>query len=110
MKNKLLIKHQRKIFLLCFFAYAIAYMGRVNLSVALPMIEKTYQYSKENLGIIGAAFFWMYAIGQIINGNLGDKFKSRYFAFIGLLFSRIINLIFGFATTLFFLFVLWALN
>lgn len=101
---------QTRIFLLCWAAYAAAYFCRVNLSVALPEIGAQYGWSRAALGTIGSSFFWAYAAGQLINGYLGDRVSSRWFIGLGLTVSAIINLCFGFATSLSLMVVLWGLN
>jgi len=101
---------QKRIFILCWAAYTIAYLGRINLSIAIPLLEDSLTLDKTNLGIIGSAFFWVYALGQLINGRLGDKFASRDFVFFGLLISAILNLLFGFFTNLIVMTALWAFN
>ncbi len=101
---------QKKIFILCFIAYTLAYVGRVNLSIALPIMEQSGQFNVSLLGIIGTAFFWVYAVGQLINGRLGDKIRLDLFIFTGLFVSSICNILFGFTTITSLLIILWAIN
>lgn len=100
---------QRRIFLLCFGAYGIAYLGRMNLSVAMPFLQ-AQGFDKSSLGLVGSCFFWIYAFGQLINGRLGDRFPGRTFVFVGLLGSAVANLLFGLQSSLVFMLALWALN
>jgi len=97
-------------FLLCWFAYTLAYFGRVNISVAIPVMEKTLGWSNTQLGLIGSSFFWIYAIGQLINGSIGDHVSPRKFVFIGLFFSALLNLAFGSLTLLPIMIVIWGIN
>lgn len=101
---------QRRVFLLCWAAYAFAYFCRMNLAIALPAIGAELELSKAALGSIGSSFFWAYAIGQLINGYLGDRVSSRWFIGLGLSASALINLCFGFADTLSTMVLLWGLN
>lgn len=110
MKNRSMNYWQKRIFILCWVAYSLAYLGRINLSIAIPLMEDSLYFDKTGLGFIGSAFFWVYAFGQLINGRLGDKFTSRNFVFLGLLISAILNLLFGFFTSLLFMTILWAFN
>jgi ACS family D-galactonate transporter-like MFS transporter len=66
-----------KIFLLLLAVITVNYMDRGSLSVALPLITKEFQISKEATGIILSAFFWTYALMQIPGGWLADKLKPR---------------------------------
>jgi OPA family glycerol-3-phosphate transporter-like MFS transporter len=71
-----------------------AYFGRINLSIAIPLLEDRYLYSKTVLGFLAAGFFIFYAGGQFINGTLGDRFNPRYFVAAGLLGSGLANILF----------------
>ncbi len=82
------IRHwQKKMFWLMWITYAAFYLGRVNLSVALPGIMGEFGLTKTNMGVVLSALFMMYAIGQFINGQLGDKLNSRKIITIGLISS-----------------------
>jgi len=110
MKNRTMSYWQKRIFVLSWVAYTFSYLGKINLSVAIPLMEDSLSWDKTRLGLIGSIFFWIYAFGQLINGSLGDKFTSRKFVFIGLLSSAVLNILFGFTTSLFFMVVIWAFN
>ncbi|MCT4595917.1 MAG: MFS transporter [Anaeromicrobium sp.] len=99
-----------RIFILCWTTYALIYFGRLNLSIALPDLQKTFHWSKSTLGLIGTSFFWLYGIGQLINGYLGDKLSSRIFITIGILCSGLINICFSFSKNFYIMIILWALN
>ncbi len=107
---KSLQKWQRKVFILCWIAYSLGYFCRVNFSVALPVIQQTYKLSNTSIGLIGSSLFWAYAIGQLINGYIGDKVASRKYIFIGLASSALINIAFGFANSLPMMIILWGAN
>ncbi|HHV96722.1 MAG TPA: MFS transporter [Clostridiaceae bacterium] len=97
--------------MLCWTAYTFAYLGRINLSVALPMMDASLpSVDKSKLGIIGSLFFWTYAFGQLINGKLGDRFSGRSFIFTGLIISALMNLLFSFSDNLILMYVFWAIN
>lgn len=108
--EKKLSRWQIRVFLACFIAYTAAYICRVNISVAIPGIQDAFGFSSTGLGLVGTSFFWMYAIGQLINGIVGDKVSSRYFIFLGLLVSVLINILFGFSSILLIMIVLWGAN
>ncbi len=101
---------QRRVFLLCWAAYAFAYFCRMNLAIALPGIGAELGVNKAALGAIGSSFFWAYAIGQLINGYLGDRVSSRWFIGLGLSASALINLCFSFTGNLSTMVLLWGLN
>jgi OPA family glycerol-3-phosphate transporter-like MFS transporter len=101
---------QRRVLLLCWVAYALAYVARVNLSVAIPDLQTALQLDKAQVGLIGSLFFWVYGIGQLVNGTLGDRFSSRIFIAVGLGVAGLANLLFGLSSGLFLLLVFWSLN
>ena len=101
---------RKKIFITSWLAYALAYLCRANLSIVLPKMIKALNLNKVNAGLIGSFFFWAYAIGQLVNGYIGDKVDSRYFVFSGLLLAAIMNLLVGFTTNLVVIIILWTFN
>ena len=101
---------QRRIFLILWITYASFYLGRVNFSVALPGIMADFGWTRANVGAVGTALFWAYAIGQFINGQLGDKFGARLMVTIGITISALMNLLFGFSQALGVMIVIWAVN
>ncbi len=57
--------------------YFIAYIDRVNISVAGPFIRKEFGLSPTELGAIFSAFAFPYAAMQIFGGWCADKFGPR---------------------------------
>lgn len=98
------------ILLLCWLAYALAYFGRVNISVALPGLQGALSLNKSQVGLIGTVLFWVYGVGQLINGYIGDRVNSRVFIFIGLAVAGVANLVFGLADSFLVLALMWGLN
>jgi OPA family glycerol-3-phosphate transporter-like MFS transporter len=101
---------QRRIFAAAWLTYASFYLGRVNLSVALPAIQSEFGWGRAEAGLIGSAFFWVYACGQLVNGQLGDVLSGRIFVGIGILTSVCLNLAFGSSNRLTVMILIWAAN
>jgi len=102
---------QKKMFWLMWVTYASFYLLRVNISIAMPEIMKDFSLTKTNMGMVLSSLFLLYAIGQFINGQLGDKLNSRRIITLGLLSSAVLNIIFGFSGgTLGLMIVIWGLN
>lgn len=79
---------------LCSVSYLAVYFARNMLSAVTPeMIEKGFL--EEYIGKASSLYFIFYAIGQLINGAIGDKIKARYMISGGLLFAGITNLVFA---------------
>jgi sugar phosphate permease len=58
-------------------AYVITYMDRVNIAVAVPVIQRELGFSMITVGWIFASFRWGYALFQIPGGWLGDRIGGR---------------------------------
>ena len=101
---------QRQIIVMAWITYGAYYLGRVNISTAMPGMEISLGFTKSQVGLISTGFFWAYALGQLINGRLGDRLSPRWFVLIGVLASAGINLIFGLFSAWFVLIILWTLN
>jgi OPA family glycerol-3-phosphate transporter-like MFS transporter len=102
---------RRRIFWSIWITYAAFYLCRVNMSVAMPGIMKEFGISKTTMGLVLSAFFAVYAAGQFINGQLGDKYGGRRIISLGILTSAVINIIFGFTDGfLGSMILIWALN
>jgi ACS family D-galactonate transporter-like MFS transporter len=52
---------------------AINYIDRGNLSIAAPLLKKEMGLSDVNVGLLLSAFFWTYAVFQIVSGWLVDR-------------------------------------
>jgi sugar phosphate permease len=64
------------LFVLCLM-YFIAYIDRVNISVAGPTMRKELGLSAAELGLIFSAFAYPYAAMQIAGGWMSDRFGPR---------------------------------
>jgi MFS transporter, ACS family, glucarate transporter len=58
-------------------AYVITYMDRVNISSAMPVIQRDLGLSAVAVGWIFSSFRWGYALFQIPGGWFGDKVGPR---------------------------------
>lgn len=85
---------RKRVFISLWITYASFYLCRVNISIAIPGILEEYSLTKTAMGAILTALFFAYAVGQFINGQLGDKFGARKLITFGAIISAILNLIF----------------
>ena len=80
---------------LCSVAYFAVYIARNVLSAVTPqMIEEGY--TEEYIGYISSLFFAFYAVGQLINGAIGDKIRAKWMICIGLFGAGVTNTVFIF--------------
>jgi ACS family D-galactonate transporter-like MFS transporter len=73
--------------------YFIAYVDRVNISVAAPLIKQEWHLSASELGLVFSAFAVPYTFMQIAGGWLADKLGPR-------LVLAVLSLVWGAATIL----------
>ncbi len=66
-----------KVATLIFLVSFVAYMDRVNLSVATPVIMQEFGFTKIDMGFIQTCFFAGYALMQVPGGILADRFGLR---------------------------------
>lgn len=101
-----------RVFAAVWITYMIYYIGRVNISIAItPMLDEFDDLSKTIMGAVTTALFVTYAIGQFVNGQLGDKFGSRRLVTVGIIGSAIVNILFGFSDGIVVaMIILWAFN
>ena len=76
------------------FSYLSSYYLRSLLSVATPNMLKTGEYTAEFIGLLSSVYFLVYAIGQLINGLVGDMIRPKYMITVGLTVTGIVVLSF----------------
>ena len=55
----------------------VNYIDRINLSVAAPQLQKEFNLSPEELGLLFSAFFWSYSLLQVPGGLVLDRFGVK---------------------------------
>ncbi len=76
-------------------AYSLYYVCRMSLSVVKqPLIDEGV-LSAGQLGLIGSALLFVYAVGKFMNGFIADYCNIRRFMATGLCVSALVNLIMG---------------
>ena len=83
---------------ICSVSYFVVYFGRNILSAVTPQMLEIETFTTEYIGVISSAFFICYAIGQLINGIIGDKIKAKYMMSFGLILAGCCNFAFPSAT------------
>lgn len=81
---------------LCSASYLAVYVARNVLSAVTPqMIDPvTGVTDKEQIGLLSSVYFTMYAVGQLINGAIGDKIKAHFMISTGLFMAGVANVLF----------------
>ena len=76
--------------------YSLYYVCRTSLNVMKKPILDSGMLDATQLGIIGSALLFAYAIGKLINGFVADHCNIKRFMATGLLVSTLANLTMGF--------------
>lgn len=90
--------------------YITAYLCRVNLSTVLEKLAEGLNVSVEYLGFASSLYFVTYAVGQLLNGAVGDRVNPYRFLVLALSCTGGINLILAFQTSGAAFTLLWGLN
>ena len=79
---------------LCSISYFAVYIARNILSAVTPQMV-ALGYTEEYIGSISSLYFVFYAVGQLINGSIGDKIKAKWMISTGLLGAAVTNFVFS---------------
>ena len=75
--------------------YSLYYVCRTSLNVVKKPILESGALDATQLGVIGSALLFAYAIGKFVNGNLSDHSNIKRFMAAGLALSAVANLLVG---------------
>lgn len=103
-------RHRFRVMLAITLGYGLIYTCRLALGVVKKPIIDAGIFSPAELGLIGSALFYTYAIGKLTNGFLADHANMKRFLAAAFLVTAICNLAMGFTTTLWLAVVIWGLN
>ena len=90
--------------------YGLIYTCRLALGVVKKPIIDAGIFTPAELGLIGSALFYTYAIGKLTNGFLADHANMKRFLAAAFMVTALCNLAMGFTTTLWLAVMIWGLN
>ena len=79
---------------LCAVAYLAVYIARNVLGAVNPQLIEA-GFTEEYIGRISSLYFIFYAVGQLINGLIGNRIHAKYMISLGLALSAISNFVFS---------------
>lgn len=94
---------------LSFFAYLACYWAKNILSVISPQMIETANIRVEFIGALSTANMLCYAVGQLVNGMIGDRVRVKYLVSGGLFFSGICNMLVPLSETPFVMIVAYSM-
>ncbi len=86
-------KAENKIIFICWLAYTVAYIGRLNFSASIVAVVEQLSVTKAEAGMVGSFFFFAYGIGQLVNGILSKRYNAKIMVFISLAVSSVLNVL-----------------
>lgn len=108
--DELYRRHRWRVMMAITLGYGLIYTCRLSIGVVKkPLIDQGV-FSPAELGLIGSALFWTYAIGKLTNGFIADHVNVKRFLALGFVLSAICNIGMGFANTVWVAALLWGLN
>lgn len=103
-------KFRYSVFFSATFGYALFYVCRLSISVVKKPLVDAHIFTESELGKIGAALFFTYAVGKLINGFFSDRTNINRFIATGLILTALVNLAMGFFPLFVVFVILWGLN
>lgn len=92
------------------FVYAIFYVCRLAFSASKKGMIEQGAYTPAEIGYVGSAMLFAYAIGKIVNGFIADHVNVKKYIMLGLFVSALANLVVGFHVPALMLAVVWFVN
>ena len=89
--------------------YGSFYFCRQNISTAVKGLQGE-GLTEIEVGWIMGGLKVAYAVGQLVNGQLAERFPARILLAVGMLGSAALNVVFGLSEGLYFLLFVWACN
>ncbi len=104
-------RHWRlRIFLGMYVGYAFYYFTRKSLNFVLPSLMHDLNLTKVDVGIFGTIIYISYGLSKFLSGIISDRSNPRYFMSVGLIITGLLNIIFGFSSSMFLFSIIWFFN
>lgn len=93
-----------------FVGYALYYFTRKSFTFAAPGLIDELGLTKQQMGLLGSVFSLSYGLSKFLSGILSDRSNPRYFMAVGLFVTGILNILFGYNSSLIMFVIFWGLN
>lgn len=101
---------RRHILITIWLGYALFYFTRKSFNAAAPEILASGVMTRTDIGLLATLFYISYGLSKFFSGIVSDRSNARYFMGVGLIATGVVNILFGFSTSLWAFALLWALN
>ena len=103
-------KYRKEVLASIIVLYGFGYTCRLALSIVKKPLIDNGIFSISDLGLVGSAYFYGYALGKFFNGFLADYANIKRFFTFGLISSGLINISMGLNQSLILWVIFWFLN
>jgi OPA family sugar phosphate sensor protein UhpC-like MFS transporter len=108
--DRLFRRNRIRVMIAITLGYALIYTCRLAIGVVKkPLIDEGI-FTPAELGMIGSALFYTYAVGKLTNGFLADHANMRLFLTGAFLLTALCNILMGFTTSVWVAVLIWGLN
>ncbi len=90
--------------------YAIFYVCRLAFSASKKGMIEQGAYTPAEIGFVGSAMLFAYAIGKVVSGFIADRVNVKKYIMLGLFVSALANFLVGFHLPAMMLAVVWFVN
>lgn len=108
--DSLFRRHRLRVMLAITLGYGLIYTCRLALGVVKKPLIDGGIFTAGELGLIGSALFYTYAVGKLTNGFLADHSNVRRALAATFLLTALCNVAMGFSETVLAAAIVWGLN
>ncbi len=103
-------KHRLRVMIAITLGYGLIYTCRLAIGVVKKPLIDAGIFSPVELGLIGSALYYAYAIGKLTNGFLADHANMKRFLAVAFALTAICNFAMGWITVVWLAVIVWGLN
>lgn len=108
--DRLYRKHRVRVMLAITLGYGLIYMCRLALGMVKQPLLDAGIFTPYQLGLIGSALFFAYALGKLTNGFLADHANMKRFLAFAFAATALCNLGMGFVSITWLAMLVWGVN
>ena len=90
-KSKIKLSKSTLLIILCWLAYACSYIGKLSYNANINPIRALYGISYADAGTVSTFFFFVYGIGQVVNGIMCKRYNVKLVVFSSLIVASAMN-------------------
>ncbi len=99
-----------RIFIGMYAGYVFYYFSRKSYTCIMPLLMRDLGMAKSDLGLLASLFALAYGSSKFLSGIISDRCNPRVFMSLGLMLTGVLNILFGFTSSIFAFGMLWGLN